>query len=155
MSSAISETKVKEFMSKDVVTLHADATVHEALQEFVSNRVSALPIVDNEGSCIAIVTATDLIEITYDIDDDFVHTNTLEAHGRNQLVARLSEAVGNESVLSYATESVASVSEVTSLTKAARMMCREQVHHLPVVSEKGLIGVISTMDIVAAVADLG
>jgi CBS domain-containing protein len=141
-------------MSSHVVSLSADATVHEALEQFVENRVSALPIVDNNERCIGIITATDLVEITYDIDDDLTHTDTLNASSRRRLVDKLIGTVGNEPVTSYASEKVASIAGSSSLQAAARLMLREQVHHLPVVNEQEqLIGILSTMDVVAAVAD--
>ncbi len=154
MANTLTDTLVKEFMSTDLVTVHAGATVHETLDLFVANRISALPLVDKNEHCVGIITATDLIEITYDIDDDFVHTDTLNAGGRDRLVARLSEVVGSEPVLSYATESVCSIGLRDTLRHAAKVMSREQVHHLPVIDEnEAIVGVISTMDIVAALAD--
>ena len=49
---------VKDVMSTHVVSLHSGATVHEALQTMVENRVSALPIVDQDDHCVGIITTT-------------------------------------------------------------------------------------------------
>jgi CBS domain-containing protein len=41
-----------------------------------------------------------------------------------------------------------------SLLKAARTMCEQHLHRLPVVDDEGrVVGIISTMDIVAAVVN--
>ena len=51
-------------------------------------------------------------------------------------------------------DSVVTVGLETSIQKAAQEMLRNHVHHLPVVdTEDRLIGIISTMDILAAFAD--
>jgi CBS domain-containing protein len=147
---------VKELMSSHVVALHSGANMHEALEMMVENRVSALPIVDQEDHCVGIITATDLVELTYDIDADLMEAQTVDPSSRRRLVEKLSAAVGQEPVASYASESVASIAESVTLREAARRMIREQIHHLPVVdSDDRLTGILSAMDIVAAVADDG
>jgi CBS domain-containing protein len=154
VSKGVLPGTVKDYMSTHVVSLHSGANVHEALEMMVENRVSALPIVDVEDRCVGIITATDLIGVTYDIDDDVVHTDPMDPSSRGRLFEKLANTVGDEPVSSYMSESVASVDESTSLRVAAQIMLREQVHHLPVLNkDEQLIGIISTMDIVAAVAD--
>lgn len=147
---------VKDLMSSHVVSLFSGANMHEALELMVENRVSALPIVDKEDHCVGIITATDLVELTYDIDADLMEAQNLDPSSRRRLVEKLSAAVGQEPVASYASESVASIRESATLKDAARIMLREQIHHLPVVDkEDRLRGILSAMDIVAAVADQG
>lgn len=153
-TNSVPQTAVKDLMSSHVVSLHSGATVHEALEQMVENRVSALPIVDQTNRCVGIVTATDLVELTYDIDDDLMHTEPLNPASRSRLVEKLSGAVGREPIASYASESVVAILDSTSLQSAAKTMVREQVHHLPVVNDKDeLVGIFSTMDVVAVVAD--
>ena len=153
MTTAATNLSVREFMSTDIVTIPAKATVHEALEQFTANRVSALPVVDRDQKCVAIISATDLIEIVYEVDDDFVHANTLSERGRNQFVGRLSQLVGDEPVMSYASESVDTVKADCSIAKAASIMHNNQIHHLPVVDDKDrVIAMLSSMDVIAAVA---
>ena len=53
----------------------------------------------------------------------------------------------------YSNASSATIAE-TSLAKSAREMLRNRIHHLPVVDHRDhLIGIISTMDILAEFAD--
>jgi CBS domain-containing protein len=146
--------QVKELMSTHIVSLHAGATVHEALQMMVENRVSALPVVDQDNHCVGFISTTDLLELTYDIDDDVVHTDPLNPSERRRLVEKLGSAVGNEPVSSYMSEQVVTANESQSLKSAARLMLKNQVHHLPIVNnEEQLIGILSTTDILAAFAD--
>ena len=154
MTTKVLKGSVKGHMSADLVSLQAGATMHEAIEMMVTNRVSALPIVDQAQRCVGIITTTDLVEVTYDIDDDFRHTDTTDPSARRRLVESLSAAIGNEPVASYCSEKVEAVSEAASLSSAASKMAREQLHHLPVVdSSDRLVGILSSMDVVAAVAD--
>ena len=149
-----SMSSVKELMSSHVVSLHSGSTVHEALQMMVENRVSALPIVDKENRCVGIISTTDLIQLTYDIDDDLFHADPLDEASARRLVDKLSSSVGQEPVASYMSEQVATVQESKPLRAAARVMLKNQIHHLPVVNkEDQLVGILSTMDILAEFAE--
>ena len=39
----------------DILTIHVDTPLHDALEIFLKNRVSALPLVDEEGKVIVIL----------------------------------------------------------------------------------------------------
>ncbi|ADG13833.1 IMP dehydrogenase [Methanocaldococcus infernus] len=54
--------KVKEVMTKNVVTAKEDISEDEALEIMYSNRVERLPIVDDEGKLIGIVTLRDILK---------------------------------------------------------------------------------------------
>ena len=141
-------------MSRDVVTLVANDKIHDALELLVANRVSALPVVDNRKHCVGILSTTDLVDFTRDVDEDLHHVDELDPSSRRWLVDKLLRSVGEEPVGSYMTEDVATVSLESSLEKAAHEMVRNRVHHLPVVDHEGhLAGIISTMDVLAEFAD--
>jgi CBS domain-containing protein len=54
------ETKVQDIMSKDLVTIGPDATLEEAADVMVRNKIKKLPVID-KGRLVGIVTATDLV----------------------------------------------------------------------------------------------
>lgn len=141
-------------MSRDVVTLSADDKIHDALELLVSNRVSALPVVDKKKHCIGILSTTDLVDFTRDVDEDLHYMDELDPSSRPWLVDKLLKSVGQELVGSYMSDDVATISLESSLVKAAREMVRNRVHHLPVLDHEGHIaGIISTMDILGEYAD--
>jgi CBS domain-containing protein len=145
--------QVKDLMSTHVVSLQAGATVHEALQMMIENRVSALPVVDKINRPVGIITTTDLVQLTYDIDDDVFHADPSPA-ARLRLVERLSSSVGQESVATYMSEQVVTAEDSMSLKAAARTMLKNQVHHLPIVNkDEELVGMLSTIDILAEFAE--
>lgn len=103
---------------------------------------------------MGIVTTTDLVDIVYDMDDDIVHTDPLDPGARRRLVERLASTVGREPVSSYMSEEVTTARDDSTLKGAARLMLKNQVHHLPIVNENDeLVGMLSSMDILAEIAD--
>lgn len=153
MAKDIYDFRVKDIMSRDVVTLDASDTIHDALEMLVANRVSALPVVDKRMHCVGIISTTDLVDFTSDIEDDLHQIDELDPSTRRWLVDKLVRTLGDESVGTYMTEDVATVKLETSLTDAAREMVRNRVHHLPVTdSQERLVGILSTMDILSEFA---
>ena len=154
MRNAQQQRRVKDVMTRDIVSLPAGATIHEALTMMTENRVSALPIVDSRDRCVGIFTTTDLLDLTRDVDDDVHQVDVVDPVSRRLLVDKLLKSLGDEKVSSYMSADVSTVSSETTLAIAARDMLRSQVHHLPVVDDKKrLVGIISTMDILAEFAD--
>ena len=56
------ETTVGEFMTTDVVTVTTDQRVPGVADLLVEHGISHLPVVDDDGQAIGIVSATDLTE---------------------------------------------------------------------------------------------
>ena len=154
MSEKTNTIRVKNIMSRDVVVVSADDTVHTALELLVSNRVSVLPVIDKRNHCIGILSTTDLVDFTRDVDEEVHDTFDFESSSPRWLVDQVLHSIGREPVASYMTEDVAVVTMECSIRKAAREMVRNRVHHLPVIDHHNqLVGIISTMDILAEFAD--
>lgn len=58
----ISELKVSDLMSTEVVTCTSDATVDEIMEIMTENRFRHLPVVDSSGSLISIISIGDLVK---------------------------------------------------------------------------------------------
>ncbi len=56
------KTKVRDVMTKKVVVAKPDMTINDAAKLMVENNIKRLPVVDDEGNLIGIVTRGDLIE---------------------------------------------------------------------------------------------
>ena len=52
--------KVQDVMTRNVITTMADEPVDIAAQKLNHHRISALPVVDAQNQCIAILNASDL-----------------------------------------------------------------------------------------------
>lgn len=150
----IYDRKIKDIMSRDVVTLSAGDTIHDALVLMGENRVSALPVVDRHNHCVGILSTSDLVDMTRDVDDDLYHLDLVDPTSRRFLLDKLAHSMGAETVQSFMSETVATVEPNTTIARATREMLRNRVHHLPVVDDNNhLLGIISTMDVLAEFAD--
>ncbi len=73
--------KVKEFMTTTVASLHPDELIGAAAQIFVKHLFHSLPLVDNEGNLVGIITSHDVLRYEFQKaypDDKFLkETNWL------------------------------------------------------------------------------
>ncbi|TWU55604.1 CBS domain-containing protein [Rubripirellula reticaptiva] len=145
---------VSEIMSRDVVSLSAGDTIHEALALMGENRVSALPVVNRHNQCVGILSTSDLVDMTRDVDDDIYHLDMVDPTTKRFLLDRLAHSMGTESVQSFMSEAVTKATPDTTIGKALREMLQNRIHHLPIINEDdSLMGIVSTMDILAEFAD--
>jgi CBS domain-containing protein len=54
------EVKVRDVMTKDIITVNPDSSLEEAAEVMVNHKIKKLPVID-KGRLVGIVTATDLI----------------------------------------------------------------------------------------------
>ncbi len=54
-------TKIEDFITKEIITIPEDATVQEAAEVLSDNQIGGLPVVDKDGELTGIVTAEDIV----------------------------------------------------------------------------------------------
>lgn len=145
---------VRHVMSKDVVSVEPNDSLHTCIQRMVDNRVYALPVLSGRGECVGIVSSSDLLQVTRDLDDDLIELEHADWATGRWLLAQLRNEVGSQKVEAIMNEDVAVVHADTTLARAAREMLRNAVHRLPVIdSHERVIGIVSTSDILSAFVD--
>ncbi|MDP6444402.1 MAG: CBS domain-containing protein [Pirellulaceae bacterium] len=153
MTEQNGEIRVKELMSRDVVTVGPSDTLHDAMQLLVENRVAALPVVNSRDQCVGMLSTSDLIEVTQELDDEVHNLGRTDSTNPPWLIQRLADCLGSELVSEQMSTDVAVVGPDARLSEAAATMLRNRVHRLPVLDESlRLRGIISTMDIMGVVA---
>jgi CBS domain-containing protein len=141
-------------LTKEVVAVNADDTVQEALRLMVENRVSVLPVVNGRDACVGVLSATDLIGLARDLNEELSGMEEADFTPQSLIDQVAEQDFGRRRVHELMTESVETVGPEASLAAAARAMLRHQVHRLPVVNERQrLVGIVSTTDILAAFVD--
>jgi acetoin utilization protein AcuB len=63
----LQETLVEEVMTKDVYSLRTDDTLETAVQLFHTHQFHALPVVDEAGHLMGIITTSDLMKVLEEI----------------------------------------------------------------------------------------
>lgn len=61
-TDALGEHFISEVMRRQVITIHADATLLKATQLMRHNRIGGLPVVDQEKHVVGILTRSDLLD---------------------------------------------------------------------------------------------
>ena len=128
--------RVRELMQTKVQTVHPDDAVNDAVVTLTDAHVSALPVVDETGHMIGVISSTDIL--------------TSEAEARDAVER---EALFEQMMVrDIMTPRPFTVSSDADVREAAQQMLYAEVHRLFVTSGNQLVGVISTTDIVRAVA---
>ena len=155
MKTNIYKLHVRDVMVTDVVAIHPTDRVSDALQLMLENHVSALPVVDGHDRCVGVISATDLLQLAQQLGGELEALEQAEGLSR-ELLERQLEKTGfsGQVVQEVMTHKAVSVKPESTLVAAAAAMIRNHVHRLAVTdAEGGLLGIVSTTDIMRALAE--
>lgn len=148
MNSAIERLlslRVKDIMRNDVLTVDETDSIRSAAVKLFQGEVTGAPVVDTAGRCVGVISGSDFIG------------KSADAHATQVVVQHGPEApyevefLNDDMVRSHMCSDVCAISPESSIMQAARRMCEYHVHRLVVLDrEERPIGVVSTLDIVAA-----
>jgi CBS domain-containing protein len=145
------ELRIADIMEKEVVTIGADATVHDLAKLMASSGVSGMPVVDDDRKVVGMVTEGDLV--AEDADLHFPHyiqfmDGVLYLGSVHKFEERLKKMVGNL-VGDVMTVKVMTVRPDEPVSHAATIMSRHSVNRVPVVDDDGvLVGIVTRADII-------
>lgn len=144
-----------DLMTANPVSISADMTVREAAVVLTDKEISALPIIDEAGRPLGVLTHTDIVRherhrTTYvpaDVKTYREGERTL-ASGEHLPKGFEIEMPDTTRVRDIMTPTILSVAETASVERILTDFLAFKVHHLFVVDEAGvLIGIISTFDV--------
>lgn len=134
MSTTRSMT-VADAMTFDPIVVRVDASIEEAQHELQSRHITGLPVVDEHGTLVGVISQTDLLR-------------EMPSAG-----AMLRGRPSGLRVGELMTSPPITVSMTASLVEAARAMRTNAVHRVVVLDDDRPIGVLSASDYVALIAD--
>jgi CBS domain-containing protein len=67
--SFLKAIEVAEVMSRSVISVEPETTTHEAARLMIRHRIGCLPVVDESGAPIGLLTETDLLRAAYAPDE--------------------------------------------------------------------------------------
>ena len=59
----LTKIRVKDIMTKEVITVPPDFTVEETAQVLLTNKISGVPVVNDAGRLVGMITQTDLFRV--------------------------------------------------------------------------------------------
>jgi CBS domain-containing protein len=142
---------VKDVMTKNVIAVKKDTKVRELIEILTKNRISGVPVVDEENRVIGIVSEADLL----------FTTKTGKIRGLREFLKRLigeeystlaTPLSGDLKVEDIMTSPVITASPDMDIEEASKILSEKRIKRLPVVDENGkLIGIITRHDLVSAI----
>lgn len=115
------KVKIADLMRPRVITAQPHHTVDHVRRLCARNRIHAVPVLDHEGAPIGIVSTADLA----------------------------TDVSATAPVKRVMTSGVRTIARYDDVSVAARLMRRHRIHHLVVTHEKRVVGILSSLDLLA------
>jgi CBS domain-containing protein len=140
-------------MTQHPLTVSPDASVMHAVQLMLRRRISGLPVVDDTGALVGLLTEGDLLR-RVELGTQKRRPRWVEfLVGSGRLASEYVNACGRRvhEVMSFP---VHTVSEDTPLTDVVKIMETKQVKRLPVVHNGRLVGILSRANLLRALVSI-
>lgn len=144
----------KDIMTKDVITVGPEDTVETVINLLLDNRISGLPVVNEQNEVVGVVSEGDII----------VRKSKLHIPSFIQILGGVIYLDDPEDfkeelrkVVAYKVKDImsvppATIEEDTTIEEMATILSEEGINRLPVVKENKLVGLVSRSDIVRALS---
>jgi CBS domain-containing protein len=137
----LGHVKVSEIMSHPVIAVTPDTGIKTAAELLVDRGISALPVVDDKGGLVGIVSEADLLPIETRPDPRTQAMPPEPTAGRAPKV-----------VADVMTRKVLTVSANSEVSRAARIMLDAGIKRVPVMRGRRMVGILSRRDLVRVIA---
>lgn len=121
---------IKSIMTTDVIYVHPETPIFDALRLLTKHRISGLPVVDPEMHVKGILSEKDVLKILLDknLDD-------------------------KKTVDDYMTRDVVIFDEDTGASEVCKFFIKSHIRRVPICKEGKLIGIVSRHDIVELILE--
>jgi CBS domain-containing protein len=146
---------VADVMSSDPIVVRPETPLKEAIRILAEKRISGLPVIDDAGKLVGIISETDLMWQETGVTppayimflDSVIYLQNPGAYERD-----LHKALG-QTVGEVMSKNPVTISPDKSLKEAAKIIQEHKVHRLPVLDSTGkVIGLLTRGDIIRAMA---
>lgn len=132
-------------MTKDVIIVHKDAPVYEVIKILLKNKISGLPVVDEEGKVLGIISESDLIYKEKSLNPKSTYWSDrekyIEEHWRT-VGTTAGEIMSKSAIIA---EQGASTEKLVSL------MFEHNVNRIPILKKGKLVGIVSRADLLKTI----
>ncbi|HXY58494.1 MAG TPA: CBS domain-containing protein [Methylocystis sp.] len=142
-----------DVMAAKLVTARESTTIAEAARLMSEHDVSALPVVDESGRLVGVVSEADLLRRS-EIGTEIARPWWQEALLPAFLLAKDFVRAHGREVRDVMSTPVVSAPPTASLGEIATLMERHRIKRIPIVEEGRLVGVVSRANLVQALASV-
>jgi CBS domain-containing protein len=156
LPASFSRLCAADIMQRDLVTAQIDDPLSTLERIFADERVSGVPVLDGDERLVGILSMADLVRRyaeNQDLPDDDAYPRYGDDLDDTELVAFDREQQDEPCAGDLMSTDVAAVTPDTPLRSVARVLVERRIHRVLVVGKAGVVGLVSTLDLLRAVAD--
>jgi CBS domain-containing protein len=145
--------QARDVMVSNVITVDPNASVQEAARILLTNHISALPVVDQNGKLIGIISEGDLVQ-RVELETEPCRSWWLELVAGRSKEAMALEYVKSRSrkVADVMTTEVITSAPDTPLRDIATLLEKHRIKRVPVLEGERIVGLVSRANLVQALA---
>src|SRR3990172_7549265 len=113
-------------MTEELVTIHPEAAVKEAIEILLAKSISGLPVIDHQDRLVGVITEFAMLAMVYD------------------------QEVQNQTVGQHMTRDVITIDVNDPVSRIADLCIVHRVRRLPVMQNGRLVGLIARRDVLKA-----
>ena len=136
--------KARDIMVMNVITVDPEASVRQVADILFKNRISALPVVDEDGELMEIVSEGDLARRA-ELETDYRRSWWLETFARKSKETLAAEYVKSHArrVEDVMTRRVITATPGTSLQDIAALLEKNRIKRVPIVAKGKVVEIVS------------
>ncbi|ACV63570.1 CBS domain-containing membrane protein [Desulfofarcimen acetoxidans DSM 771] len=142
---------VKDIMTKEVIAVGPDDNVEKVARLLLDHNISGLPVIDEKGKVVGIISEGDLIIQEKEIKAPAMTTllgGVIFLENPNRFLKELKKIIAVE-VKDLMTRKVYSVGPEATIAKVTGIMSEKRINRIPVLNDEGkLLGIITRKDII-------
>lgn len=123
--------QAKDTMNSNVVSIHPEASIEQAIQKLLDHNVSGMPVIDASGKLVGVISEFQLLEVVYDPN------------------------LKGAEVQGFMTRDVITVDESALLATVASLFIVHRIRRIPVVRDGKVVGVVSRRDLLRYIVETG
>jgi len=141
--------KVKDIMTRDLITVSPEMEITHAAKLLLEKRISGVPVVDGEGKMVGILCQSDLItqQKRFPIPSVFTLLDGIISLTSMKHIEKEAQKISATTVAHAMTPNPFTVTLEMSIEEVATIMVDKKFHTLPVVDKEKLVGIVGKEDI--------
>lgn len=145
----------RDIMTAEVVSVSVDTSLKDLAKKFIDTRYSNMPVIDDQGKLVGVISETDLIEYQRPLHIPTVMTlfDGVFSLGTEKKFKEEVDRVTATKVGDLYKRNPVTCTPETPVNELAGLMSKHKVHLLPVVENGQMVGVVARLDLIRVMED--
>ncbi len=123
--------KARDLMKTDIISVHQNTPIYDAMKLLSSKKISGLPVVDDENNLIGIITEKDMLRLLF--------SDSIKA----------ADVVSN-----YMTKEVTTFSPDEAALIIGNFLLLNSYRRVPIVEDGKIVGIIARREIISLILEM-